>query len=508
MNVSLGGFGRGWLLMLAFTAGVSCVALLRRTSRRLFGAEYALALWLLPPLAMLASQLPHAAESAGPLAGALLVVLPAGDGWIPLPRAPGQDWQAVVAWCWLAGVAMRVALAVRAQARYRVCLRGAVPLAGVAMDWPVWRAASATAGPALVGAWHPCIVVPADFERRYSADEQALVLAHEAMHARRHHGMWCLLAQACVALCWFHPLAWWALGAVRQDLELACDAAVLRERGGRRSYAQALLKTPAAIQALPLGCRWSARHPLTERIAMLKASQPGPRRRLAALLAGLALATGLSGIVYAASATGRAVPASARTPDKAEYQLDIDLSLLGDGASASGARRLKVALCMSPGEPASMSTHGLQLDALTRGLPDHRVRVDLAIRGVPDGKPARAELRGAIGEALLASGPLPGGDARYLVQVTPREDCPARRAAEAAARRPVSMKLTGGTVRGAAELVARQAGLSLVNPQSLGDGPAAMEFRAVPADRAMQLIAGLAGGHAVLDGQQVRFETH
>jgi beta-lactamase regulating signal transducer with metallopeptidase domain len=53
--------GRGWLLVLAFTAAVLVAALLRRPCRRLFGAERAFQLWLLPPLAMLASQLPHVA---------------------------------------------------------------------------------------------------------------------------------------------------------------------------------------------------------------------------------------------------------------------------------------------------------------------------------------------------------------------------------------------------------------------------------------------------------------
>ena len=53
--------GRGWLLLLAFTVGVLLVAALRKPCRHLFGTERAFQLWLLPPLAMLASQLPHAA---------------------------------------------------------------------------------------------------------------------------------------------------------------------------------------------------------------------------------------------------------------------------------------------------------------------------------------------------------------------------------------------------------------------------------------------------------------
>ncbi|WP_449422876.1 M56 family metallopeptidase [Rhodanobacter lindaniclasticus] len=114
-------------------------------------------------------------------------------------------------------------------------------------------------------------MLPADFEQRYDADERALILAHETAHARRGDGWWCLLARILAALCWFHPLAWWALAALRHDQELACDAAVLGEHGEqRRSYANAMLKTQSAVFALPVGCTWSPRHPLTERIAMLK----------------------------------------------------------------------------------------------------------------------------------------------------------------------------------------------------------------------------------------------
>ncbi len=51
--------GRGWLLLLAFTVAVLLVAALRKPCRHLFGTERAFQLWLLPPLAMLASQLPQ-----------------------------------------------------------------------------------------------------------------------------------------------------------------------------------------------------------------------------------------------------------------------------------------------------------------------------------------------------------------------------------------------------------------------------------------------------------------
>jgi hypothetical protein len=47
-----------WTLLLVFTAAVLLVAVLRKPSRKAFGAERAFLLWLLPALAMPASLLP------------------------------------------------------------------------------------------------------------------------------------------------------------------------------------------------------------------------------------------------------------------------------------------------------------------------------------------------------------------------------------------------------------------------------------------------------------------
>ena len=54
-------------------------------------------------------------------------------------------------------------------------------------------------GPALVGALRPRIVLPEDFERRYSPEQQALILAHERCHLRRGDAQFTLLA--CVLRC-------------------------------------------------------------------------------------------------------------------------------------------------------------------------------------------------------------------------------------------------------------------------------------------------------------------
>src|SRR6185437_1853598 len=186
---------------------------------------------------------------------------------------------------------------------YRRRLHGATPMADARSRRPVLRATRIDVGPALVGAWRSRIVLPADFAERYDTIEQTLILAHEDAHARRGDGWWCLFAQLLAALFWCQPLAWWALAALRHDQELACDAAVLRGHGAqRRSYANVMLKTQSAAFALPVGCAWSPRHPLTERIAMLKHDQPGRFRRRCGSLVVVGVALTVASTVYAATA--------------------------------------------------------------------------------------------------------------------------------------------------------------------------------------------------------------
>jgi bla regulator protein BlaR1 len=135
----------------------------------------------------------------------------------------------------------------------------------------VSRAANPTGCPVVIGLVRPKIVVPSDFETRYAAQEQALILAHEQMHVRR--GDLFVNAACALARClfWFDPLVHLAARLIRFDQEIACDAAVMRTYPhARKCYAGAMLKTQLAQEALPLGCHWSSTHPLKERIMLLK----------------------------------------------------------------------------------------------------------------------------------------------------------------------------------------------------------------------------------------------
>lgn len=300
----------GWRSTLALTFGLAAAALLRRVCRHLFGAQLAVLLWLIPPLAVVSASLPHRATvSLGHLPPVVLDIAsaPGALARVNGSAVAGQHIPLTVA-AWLVGVVIVSLTAALAQWRYRRRLHDAVLVSESSLRWPVLKAAHADLGPALIGAWRPRIVLPADFEQRYEPRERALILAHEAMHARRHDGWWCLAAQALASLFWFQPMAWWGMRALRHDLELACDAAVLHASGAPRAvYARAMLKTQATGVLLPVGCSWSSRHPITERIVMLKRIQPALARRAAGRISVTLAAVALTTAVYAATGQAEAM---------------------------------------------------------------------------------------------------------------------------------------------------------------------------------------------------------
>jgi beta-lactamase regulating signal transducer with metallopeptidase domain len=148
----------------------------------------------------------------------------------------------------------------------------------------------------VIGVVCPRYVVPSDFADTFSEAERALIRAHERAHIDRGDTKVNAFITAAQILCWFNPLVHVAAWYARLDQEFACDATVMSGRSRqRRLYAQTMLKTQMASQALPLGCHWiAAPHPLETRIALLKQPAVGDIRRLtgAWIAAGLAVAWG------------------------------------------------------------------------------------------------------------------------------------------------------------------------------------------------------------------------
>ncbi|RUL62428.1 peptidase M56 [Dyella dinghuensis] len=418
---------RAWFGLLAFTAAILVVLLLRKPCRRLFGPLSAFQLWLLPAVAMLVSQLPHkAALQFVELSQATQAFAPP-NVLMPTHGGATLDWREIALTIWIVGALVRSFSSGRKQSHYRRRLKNAVALDLGTSEWPVVQATNADVGPALVGTWKACIVLPADFQNRYDATERALIFAHETMHARRRDNWWSLLAEIVIAVFWFHPLAWLSLVAFHHDQELACDAAVLREHSAhRRAYANAMLKTQAGVVPLPVGCSWTSRHPLTERISMLKQPTPGNvMRRMFYLVTGV-LTCAVSLAVYAGSSGApTAVLAS-------ELQLNMSVAFHSENAKETISDKANLALCVKPGEKGIINGHGWTLDAIaTPGADgiDTLVNVTNA-HGQPVGAPIT--LRGQLGDLVSGKGAAKDDNGFYTLQLATVAGCPARAGAVAA----------------------------------------------------------------------------
>lgn len=335
---------------LALTFAIAVAWAIRAPLRRYCGASVAYAAWALPPVALLALALPAPTVVVAPATVAAQVALPAAVA-TAMPVVDRAAW-----WCalWLCG-----ALAMTAH-QWRLQRRFVASLGDLQNVMPgLWRAQSRSGLPALIGLLRPRIVLPADFDTRYDAEERALMLAHERAHLRRGDPWANLVATALRIAFWFHPLVHLAAVRFRDDQELACDQRVIASAPqARRRYGEAMLKTLVAAQPVPLGCHWGLTHPMKERLMHLQATPP----RRFARAAGIAIAC------LATAGTAFAVW-SAQTPTHVPSR------------------------AVAPTSPASPTAVG---DRALDYVADIRARID-------DGETETFALGGAYGEAIAFS---------------------------------------------------------------------------------------------------------
>ena len=289
-----------------FTLALLAVLLLRRPLRWLSGPRAAYALWLLPPAAVLVTLWAALAPLASPLrwhgvgvnAGALVIARGVSIGSASAPISAG----AVLLSLWLVGCVLAlVVLALRYLALRRELMPApAEPRAVQTLLRDIARKPRIrvhAAGPALLWAPRPLLLLPADFTRRYSRAQQAHILRHELCHRAQGDAWWNLLAALLGALFWMHPLLPWARRCFLLDQELSCDALLLqRHRAAPRAYADTLLLA-ATGAVLPLASGVAHPRQLKERIAMLAQTRRSlPRRAVGAAL----ILVLLSGAVLAA----------------------------------------------------------------------------------------------------------------------------------------------------------------------------------------------------------------
>ena len=279
---------------------IGLVLLVRRPIARAFGARAAYALWLAPGLRAAMPTLP-----AGTVPMAASGPVGSVNYYLVQTAAPGEHWLAlplILGALWLGGATLF--LGCHAWRHYRFL--GQALAQGRRLDAPGVAydvvASAHVDGPLATGLVHPLIIVPADFEHRFSADQQRFALWHEQLHHRRGDIWASAAALILTSLLWFNPLAYLALGAFRRDMEAACDERLLADAGHAAAPAYAETILACAARPVPRSlCALTTIDELKGRLTMLKTNHRPARR-----LAGLLLAGGVS-----LAGLGLAVPAAA-----------------------------------------------------------------------------------------------------------------------------------------------------------------------------------------------------
>lgn len=413
-----------WDALLAMTLAVSALAVvllaLRRPLRRAFGARIAYLAWIILPCALLAALLP--APAAPIAASGMIKVFASTTTSLPVVTEVRFDARPFIVGLWLLGSMVVLAVLGLRQWRFERHLRPVRDPATVA-DTHVRRVRADASGPAVVGLWRPRIVLPDDFETRWSTAERELILAHEKVHIERGDTRINAGLALLGALNWFNPLFHLAAGRMRIDQELACDAGVLaRHPHSRRCYAEAMLKAQLAPASFgmfppPAACRWTDGNVLKERIAMLKQARSSRPRHVAGIVVVLVLAGAAACVTWAsqsvetasrdefaaqrmidaslridiggkdlsmhvARASGEAIPLVLYGDDGERWDIELTPTLLDDGmielaTLVRGKNHAPTTprMIMRPGEPASM-----EVDP-GHGMPRLRLEATLSVAG-------------------------------------------------------------------------------------------------------------------------------
>lgn len=280
-----------WLTdtLLATTALLLLVLLIRRPIARLFGAGMAYALWLLPAARLFMPSLEKVVPATGPTASEMVTLPVVVQDALPveaaaLTAAPAFDWVQLMLALWLGGAAL---LFIVQMMRY--CLMRDELLSDATQIDRIGSIAviesDRVAGPLAFGLFRRFVAVPVHFAQTFNPRERELALAHELAHHRSGDLYANLAAFTFLCLNWFNPVAWLAWNAFRLDQEAACDARVLAgcDAGTRESYGRALART--AIQTsgpLTPTFAMALNHPRTiiERLRRLMMNDTSKRRRL------------------------------------------------------------------------------------------------------------------------------------------------------------------------------------------------------------------------------------
>jgi beta-lactamase regulating signal transducer with metallopeptidase domain len=152
----------------------------------------------------------------------------------PKIRIRGQWWPGLL---WFGGVLALAGLAIIRRAflaRFRRHCRRADDVALLAQIEALARLLAVNhrvhivtsdrlVSPIAFGVLRPTMCLPTNFRELFTPSEQEAVLLHELAHLAARDSIWLSMADAVLALFWWHPLVWWAQRQLRNTTEAAAD---------------------------------------------------------------------------------------------------------------------------------------------------------------------------------------------------------------------------------------------------------------------------------------------
>jgi len=240
-----------WALQtgLSVTILIGLVLILRRPFARWFGAKAAYALWALPLLRLITPpiELPWLRPIAEPqiepfvITPELLAALQQASSEQSEAAYNGLNLGLVMVLFWAVGAIIFTVWQINLQrcaadnwmqkaqiAPQKLTERSHLIAAELKLRRvPQILLSETAAGPLVINALRPKIILPANFETAFTLREQDHALRHELSHIRRGDLYASLMALAVRIVNWPNPLVHMAAGYFRADQEAACDASVL-----------------------------------------------------------------------------------------------------------------------------------------------------------------------------------------------------------------------------------------------------------------------------------------
>lgn len=193
-----------------------------------------------------------------------------------LTQRSHQDLFPLLSALWLAGVLLLAVYFLRAYWRGMRIFRFSLP--DQTSEVQIWltehplhrplavRRCDRISSPLTYGILRPVILLP----KGWTGTAQSLnyVLTHEYVHVRRFDAAFKLLFAAALCLHWFNPLVWILYRMGNRDMELSCDAGVLKRMGNhtRAEYAHTLLDSEEVRSSFSTVYSYFRQNSITERI--------------------------------------------------------------------------------------------------------------------------------------------------------------------------------------------------------------------------------------------------